>query len=153
MLVVKINYKNGDFPLKYSQSILKTKFNRIIKRKDMLDINLKKCHPVADPVTGHNPKKITRSLKFWVVTQKYDPVTLFLGHDPCSGHRHGSITHNTNIDQTKKYTNLSVEEKTDVINKEIATLPEKLPKNIIDNHWNDLLELTSYRQKKKTIEY
>ena len=68
-----------------------------------------------------------------------------------------SSTEFVNNDQTyrhiKKYTNLSVEEKTDLINKEMATLPEKLPQNIIDKHWEDLLKLKSYRKMTNTLKY
>ena len=57
MLALKINYKNGDFPLKYSQSILKINFNGIIW-KEMLDINFKKnLWPGCWPGHGSWPKK------------------------------------------------------------------------------------------------
>jgi hypothetical protein len=68
-----------------------------------------------------------------------------------------SNSDSVNIDQKyshiKKYVDLSVQEKTDLINKQIAALSEKPSQNIIDKHWDELMELKSYRKMKETIEY
>jgi hypothetical protein len=54
-----------------SAFLIKKSFLGLLINKNREIENLKKiCDPVADPVMGHDPKKMTRSFKFWVMTQK-----------------------------------------------------------------------------------